>query len=148
MPLKPTTLAPQADAPSRITNSQNLRSIAMEYIVSNFEAYPALKQSVDKGVLAPTPCGSMFDPNIPPNSPCFSVASVATPNLRQETIASITIPLFCSSLSDSFFGFCDDLLDMWINTYFWFNHHGVGNPANNNEQPSYQRSSDLCWSSD
>ena len=135
----------------------------MQYIVSNFEACPALKQSVDKGVLAPTPCGSMFDPNIPPNSPCFSVASVAIPNLRQDWRFSSNRnaidgsdndcinndPTVCSSLSDSFFGyFCDDLLDMWINTYFWFNHHGVGNPANNNEQPSYQRSSDLCWSGD
>src|SRR5215469_13534878 len=67
-----------------ITNSQSPRSIAMQDIVSNFEAYPALKQSVGHGVLAPTPCGSMFDPNVPPNSPCFSVASVATPSLRQD----------------------------------------------------------------
>ena len=133
-----------------ITNSQNPRSITMQYIVSNFEAYPALKQSVGNGVLAPTPCGSLFDANIPPNSPCFSVASVATPNLRQDwRFASNrnaidgsdnncinNDPTVCSNQSDSPFGyFCDDLLGIWINTYFWFNHHGVGNPANNNEQP-------------
>jgi hypothetical protein len=26
-------------------------------------------------------------------------------------------------------------LGIWINTYFWFTHHAVGNPANNNEKP-------------
>jgi hypothetical protein len=133
-----------------IVNSQNPRNISMQYIVSNFEAYPALKQSVGNGVLAPTPCGTLFDPNIPTNSPCFSVASVATPNLRQDwRFASnrnaidgsdnnciSTDPNVCASPSDSPFGyFCDDLLGIWVNTYFWFTHHGVGNPANNNEQP-------------
>src|SRR5215469_9752798 len=44
-----------------ISNSQNPRNIALQDIVSNFEAYPALKQAVGHGVLAPTPCGSMFD---------------------------------------------------------------------------------------
>ena len=133
-----------------IANSQNPRSIALQDIVSNFEAYPALKQSVGNGVLAPTPCGTMFDPNIPTNSPCFSVASVATPNLRQDwRFASNrnaidgsdnncinNDPTVCASQSDAPFGyFCDDLLGIWINTYFWFTHHAVGNPANNNESP-------------
>jgi len=133
-----------------ISNSQNPRSISMQNIVSNFEAYPALKQAVGNGVLAPTPCGSLFDPNIPPNSPCFSVASVATPNLRQDwRFASnrnaidgsdnnciLNDATVCPSISDSPFGyFCDDLLGVWVNTYFWFTHHAVGNPANNNEQP-------------
>lgn len=133
-----------------ISNSQNPRGIALQDVVSNFEAYPALKQSVGNGVLAPTPCGTMFDPNIPTNSPCFSVASVATPNLRQDwRFASnrnaidgsdnnciSADPTVCASISDSPFGyFCDDLLGIWINTYFWFTHHAVGNPANNNEQP-------------
>lgn len=133
-----------------ISNSQNPRSIAMQDIVGNFEAYPALKQAVGHGVLAPTPCGSMFDQNIPLNSPCFSVASVATPSLRQDwRFASnrnaidgsdnnciSNDPTVCASNSDSPFGyFCDDLLGVWINTYFWFTHHAVGNPANNNEQP-------------
>jgi hypothetical protein len=133
-----------------ISNSQNPRGIALQAIVSNFEAYPALKQEVGNGVLAPTPCGSLFDPNIPLNSPCFSVASASTPNLRQDwRFASnrnaidgsdnnciSNDPTVCASHSDSPFGyFCDDLLGIWINTYFWFTHHAVGNPANNNEQP-------------
>ncbi len=133
-----------------ITNSQNPRGIALQDIVSNFEAYPALRQAVGAGVLAPTPCGTMFDTNIPTNSPCFSVASVATPNLRQDwRFASnrnaidgsdgnciSNDPTVCSAINDAPFGyFCDDLLGIWINTYFWFTHHAVGNPANNNEKP-------------
>lgn len=133
-----------------ISNSQNPRGIALQDIVSNFEAYPALKQAVGNGVLAPTPCGSLFDPNIPVTSPCFSVASAATPNLRQDwRFASnrnaidgsdnnciSNDPTVCATTNDSPFGyFCDDLLGVWINTYFWFTHHSVGNPANNNEQP-------------
>src|SRR5215475_12293919 len=133
-----------------ISNSQNPRGIALQDIVNNFEAYPAPKQMVG-GVLAPTPCGSMFDPNIPATSPCFSVASVATPNLRQDwRFASNRNAVDGSDgncitnkkqvcpdgVNDSPFGyFCDDLLGIWINTYFWFTHHAVGNPANNNEQP-------------
>jgi hypothetical protein len=134
-----------------ISSSQNPRNIALQDIVSNFEAYPALKQAVGNGVLAPTPCGSMFDPNVPLNTPCFSVASASTPNLRQDwRFASnrnaidgsdnnciSNDPTVCGSISDSPFGyFCDDLLGIWINTYFWFTHHAVGNPANNNEQPA------------
>ena len=133
-----------------LVDSQNPRNISMQYIVSNFEAYPAPLQSVGHGVLAPTPCGTMFDPNIPTNSPCFSVASVARPNLRQDwRFASnrnaidgsdnnciSADPNVCDSPSDSPFGyFCDDLLGLWVNTYFWFTHHAVGNPANNNEKP-------------
>jgi len=133
-----------------ISNSQNPRGIALQDIVSNFEAYPALKQMVN-GVLAPTPCGSMFDTNVPASTPCFSVASVATPNLREDwRFASnrnaidgsdgnciSTDPNVCGDgANDAPFGyFCDDLLGIWINTYFWFTHHAVGNPANNNEQP-------------
>jgi len=134
-----------------INNSQNPRGIALQDIVSNFEAYPAPKQLVGGGVLAPTPCGSMFDPNIPLNSPCFSVASVATPNLRQDwrfannrsaidgsdgNCISTDTAVCGDGVNDSPFGyFCDDLVGMWVNTYFWFTHHAVGNPANNNEQP-------------
>jgi len=126
-----------------ISNSQNPRGISLQDIVSNFEAYPAVLQTVD-GVVAPTPCGTMFDPNVPANTPCFSVASVATPNLRQDwrfvdgsdNNCISNDPTVCSAPSDSPFGyFCDDMLGVWINTYFWFTHHAVGNPANNNEQP-------------
>jgi hypothetical protein len=44
----------------------------------------------------------------------------------------------CGAVSDSPFGyFCDDLLGIWINTYFWFTHHAVGNTVNgvSTEQP-------------
>lgn len=133
-----------------ISNSQNPRGIALQDIVGNFEAYPAPKQTVSGGVLSPTPCGTMFDPNVPPNTPCFSVASVATPNLRQDwRFASNrnaidgsdgncinNDPTVCpDGINDAPFGyFCDDLLGIWINTYFWFTHHAVGNPATG-EQP-------------
>lgn len=134
-----------------INNGQNPRSIALQDVVSNFEAYPAPKQKLANGVISPTPCGTMFDPNVPPNTPCFSVASVATPNLREDwRFASnrnamdgsdgnciSNDPSVCpDGVNDAPFGyFCDDLLGIWINTYFWFTHHAVGNVANNNEQP-------------
>lgn len=133
-----------------ISNSQNPRSIALQDIVSNFEAYPAVKQMLAGGVLAPTPCGSMFDPNVPANTPCFSVASVATPNLRQDwrfasnrnaidgsdgNCISTDTTVCGDGVKDAPFGyFCDDLLGIWVNTYFWFTHHAVGNPVAS-EQP-------------
>jgi len=132
-----------------VSNSQNPRGIALQDIVSNFEAYPAPKQMVN-GVVSPTPCGTMFDPNVPANTPCFSVASVATPNLRQDwRFASnrnaidgsdgnciSNDPTVCGDgPNDAPFGyFCDDLVGMWVNTYFWFTHHAVGNPVNS-EKP-------------
>lgn len=131
---------------------QTLRGFAMTDIVGNFEAYPAVKQTLSTGVIAPTPCGSLFgdgaNPPIPANTPCFSVASVATPNLRQDwrfasnrnamdgSDNNDPIGALTGSVVNAPFGyFCDDLLGIWINTYFWFTHHAVGNPANNNEQP-------------
>lgn len=132
--------------------ANTLRNFALQDIVSNFEAYPALKQTIPSGQtfagqLAPTPCGSLFDPNIPPNSPCFSVASAATPNLREDwRFASNRNAMDGSDNNDPIgaltggvinapFGyFCDDLLGIWINTYFWFTHNAVGNPING-EQP-------------
>lgn len=127
---------------------QTLRGFAMQDIVSFFEAYPSLKQTLSSGVIAPTPCGSLFgdgaNPPIPSNTPCFSVASAATPNLREDWRFSSNRNAmdgsdgndpFGSGTSAPFGYFCDDLLGIWINTYFWFTHHAVGNPANNNEQP-------------
>ena len=127
---------------------QTLRGFAMQDIVSFFEAYPSLKQTLSSGVIAPTPCGSMFgdgaNPPIPSNTPCFSVASAATPNLRADWRFSSNRNAIDGSDGNDPFGtgtsapfgyFCDDLLGIWINTYFWFTHHAVGNPANNNEQP-------------
>lgn len=134
--------------------ANTLRNFALEDIVGQFEAYPALKQTIPSGTfagkLAPTPCGSIFDPNIDPNSPCFSVASAATPSLRQDwRFASNRNAMDGSDGNDPIgalagdptaptnapFGyFCDDLLGIWINTYFWFTHWAVGNPLTG-EQP-------------
>jgi hypothetical protein len=126
----------------------NARGIAMEDIVSNFEGYPAVKQKLVSGVIAPTPCGSMFDTNIPANSPCFPVSSIATPNLRQDWRFATNrnaidgsdnndpLGVITGSVVNSPFGyFCDDLLGMWVLTYFWYTHHAVGNPANSHEKP-------------
>jgi len=110
------------------TGTANQRTIQMVDIVSNFEAYAALKQVLPNGQFAGTPCGTMGDPSI---TPCFPVSSVATPNLRQDwrfatnrnaidgtdnnNVQGTTI------VNNSPFGyFCDDLLGMWIITYFWF----------------------------
>jgi hypothetical protein len=109
------------------------------------------------GSLAPTPCGVNLDPNVPAGTPCFPVAvadangvsaNLATPNLRQDwRFASNRNSIDLSdgncitkndqlckgkgTFSDSPFGyFCDDLLGMWIVTYFWYTHHAVGNPFN------------------
>jgi len=135
--------------------ANTLRAFALQDIVSNFEAYPALKQTLPSGTfagkLAPTPCGSLFGDGLttppPPGTPCFSVASAATPNLRQDwRFASNRNAMDGSDNNDPVgavtgnvinapFGyFCDDLLGIWINTYFWFTHHAVGNPATS-EQP-------------
>jgi hypothetical protein len=69
-------------------------------------------------------------------TPCFPVTSVATPTLRQDwrfatnrnamdgsdnNCISTDITVCPNGVSDSPFGyFCDDLLGMWILTYFWF----------------------------
>lgn len=132
--------------------ANTLRAFALQDLVGQFEAYPSLKQTLSNGVIAPTPCGSMFgdgaNPPIPANTPCFSVASAATPNLREDWRFSSNrnaidgsdgndpIGALSGGVVNAPFGyFCDDLLGIWINTYFWFTHHTVGNPANNNEQP-------------
>ncbi len=127
---------------------------------ANFEAYTAPKQKITfngKTVVAPTPCGSMFDPDHAGLAPavCFPVADtkdangntisgVATPNLRHDWRVSsnrnamdgsdnnciTSNDQLCKhkgSFSDSPFGyFCDDLLGMWIVTYFWYTENAVG----------------------
>jgi hypothetical protein len=102
----------------------NARGIAMEDIVSNFEAYAALKQRLPDNTFATTPCGAMGtgDPH------CFSAASVATPNLRQDWRFATNRNAIDGSDGNNPLGgvnapfgyFCDDLLGMWIITYFWF----------------------------
>jgi len=101
------------------TGVANKRGIQMVDIVSTFEAYAAPKQFVN-GVFAGTPCGTMGDGT----TPCFPVTSVATPTLRQDwRFASNRSAIDGSS---PFGYFCDDLLGMWIITYFWYVQTGFG----------------------
>ncbi len=136
------------------TGVANARNIQMVDIVTNFEAYAALKQRLPNGTFARNPCGTMASPDAP-TTPCFPVTSVATPNLRQDwrfatnrnaidgsdanrvsgTGSNATI------VNNSPFGyFCDDLLGMWIITYFWF----TVDPANPNPNPMQQCGSILA----
>ncbi len=122
-----------------IANSQNPRGIAMQDIVGNFEAYPAPKQRLANGTFATNPCQADMQSPLAPPTPCFqlnNVNTVFTPNLRQDWRFAAnrnamdgsdnncisTDPSVCpDGVSDSPFGyFCDDLLGMWINTYFWY----------------------------
>jgi hypothetical protein len=130
-----------------IANSLNPRGISMQSLVGNFEAYAAPTQKMANGTLGPTPCGTLHDPGIAV-SDCFSVGkessglfAVETPSLRQDWRISSnrnamdgsdnncinTSPSVCAKFSDSPFGyFCDDLLGMWIVTYFWYTQFAVG----------------------
>jgi hypothetical protein len=122
----------------------NARGIAMQDIVGNFEGYAALKQRLSSGVIAPTPCGTMGDSTLPVGTPCFQVTSVATPRLRQDwrfatnrnaidgSDGNDPLGIVSGTPKDSPFGyFCDDLLGMWVLTYFWYNQNSVGDPAGN-----------------
>jgi len=120
-----------------IVNGANPRGIHMQDIVGHFEAYAAVKQTTPNG-FALNPCqADMQAPGVP-TTPCFdlgTVNAVFTPNLRQDWRFATNRnamdgsdgncisndPNVCSTISDSPFGyFCDDLLGMWIITYFWF----------------------------
>jgi hypothetical protein len=105
---------------SFFTGVANARGLQMADIVSNFEAYAALKQVNSHGVFAGTPCGTMGDGTLP----CFPVTSVATPALRQDwRFATNRNPIDGTA---PFGYFCDDLLGMWIITYFWYVDTGFG----------------------
>ncbi len=110
---------------------RNFRILATTGGYGNFEAYAALKQRLPNGTFALTPCGTMGTGA----TPCFPVTSVATPNLRQDWRFSTNRNAIDGSdanrvsgtgsgatiVNNSPFGyFCDDLLGMWIITYFWF----------------------------
>lgn len=140
---------PTPPAPTINDTNGNARNIHMVDIVSNFEAYASLKQTLPSGVIAPTPCGTMGvnnppapAPPAPANTPCFPVTSVATPALRQDWRFATNRnaidgsdnndPLgnLSGTVNSSPFGyFCDDLLGMWVITYFWYTEFAVGNPA-------------------
>jgi hypothetical protein len=120
---------------SFFTGNANARKIQMAFIVSHFEAYAALKQVLPNGVFAPTPCGTMGTGT----QPCFPVTSVATPQLRQDwrfatnrnsidgSNGNDPLGIATGTVSNSPFGyFCDDLLGMWIITYFWYIDTGFG----------------------
>ncbi len=125
----------------------------MQDIVSNFEAYPALRQRLPNGTFAVIPCGSLNNVNNAPNAlnpalpiipipdpVCFPVNSIATPSLRQDWRFATNRNAIDGSDNNAITGsggtfanagsliannapygyFCDDLLGMWINTYFWF----------------------------
>jgi len=143
------------DPATGATGAVNPRSIAMQDLVGNFEAYGALKQTITlngQKVLAGTPCGSLHDPNVAAND-CFPVtdtkvngstlSDAATPNLRMDwRVASNrnamdgsdnncinAKDLNCkkATFHDTPFGyFCDDLLGMWIVTYWWYTQNSVG----------------------
>lgn len=111
------------------TGMANARQIQMVDIVSHFEAYAALKQRLSNGAFALTPCGTMGTGAMP----CFPVTSVATPTLRQDwrfatnrnsidgSNGNDPLGKVSGAVSNSPFGyFCDDLLGMWIITYFWY----------------------------
>jgi hypothetical protein len=115
----------------------NARGVTMEDIASTFEAYAGLRQVGPDGVFHPTPCApSLGDPTLIAAGNCFSVASVATPNLRQDWRFStnrnaIDGSGFSNGLSTapngggfSYNG--DNLVGLWIITYFWYNAQGFG----------------------
>jgi hypothetical protein len=133
---------PTAPAPPIDDTNGNARNLHLLDIINNFEGYPAPKQKLANGTLAPTPCGSMGDTSLPPGTPCFPVTSIATPALRQDWRFATNRnaidgsdnndPLgnLTGTVNSSPFGyFCDDLLGMWILTYFWYTDAAVGNPA-------------------
>jgi hypothetical protein len=137
--------------------AQTLRGFAMQDIVSNFEAYGALKQTTPQG-FATGPCSiqmmqQFFGPTATVPSPCFPVndtvvngqilSDVATPNLRQDWRFATNrnamdgsdnndpVGALTGAVVNAPFGyFCDDLLGMWIITYFWFTQ-----PPNTQLQP-------------
>ena len=137
-----------------ISNSQNPRGIAMQDIVGQFEAYAAVKQTTPQG-FAVNPCQADMQAPGFATSPCFDLSTINaifTPNLRQNWRFStnrnamdgsdgnciLNNATVCGdgvtvSTSDSPFGyFCDDLLGMWIITYFWFTQ-----PPNTTVQPCH-----------
>ncbi len=123
-----------------IVNSANPRGIRMQDIAGHFEAYAAVKQFLPNGTFAANPCAADMQSPLAPTTPCFpvnNVSTVFTPNLRQDWRFATNRNAMDGSdgncinntdqnckhkvFSDSPFGyFCDDLLGMWIITYFWF----------------------------
>jgi hypothetical protein len=93
-------------------------------IVSNFEAYAAPSQILPNGRFVGTPCGSMGNSQGNGGNNCFPVTSVATPTLRQDWRFSTNRSRVDNSAPFGYF--CDDMLGMWIITYFWYTPTGFG----------------------
>lgn len=106
------------------TGVADARGLQTQAIVGNFEAYAGLKQIGPGGVFLPAPCASIGIPGGTPGKDCFSVASVATPNLRQDWRFATNRNAIDGSAPLSYFG--DNLLGMWIITYFWYTAAGFG----------------------
>ena len=135
-----------------IVNGANPRGIKMQDIVGHFEGYAALKQFLPNGTFAANPCAADMQSPLAPTTPCFpvnNVNTVFTPNLRQDWRFATNRNVMDGSdgncinntdqnckhktFSDSPFGyFCDDLLGMWVITYFWFTQ-----PPNTTVQPCH-----------
>ena len=59
----------------------------MQFLVGNFEAYPAVKQRLANGQFARNPCQTDMVSPFAPATPCFDVSNVSavfSPNLRQD----------------------------------------------------------------
>ena len=104
------------------TGVANKRGIQMLDIVGDFEAYAAIKQKKPDGTFFTQPCRASL--GITTN--CFSVASVATPVLRQDWRFATNRNGIDGSSGQGFGYFCDDILGMWIITYFYFTDDAVG----------------------
>jgi hypothetical protein len=108
------------------TGVANARGIQMVNIIGDFEAYAALKQKNAQGNFLTRPCRASL--GITTN--CFSVASVATPKLRQDWRFATNRSGIDGSSANGFGYFCDDVLGAWIITYFYFTAASVGqNPT-------------------
>jgi hypothetical protein len=104
------------------TGVPDKRGNLMLGIVGDFEAYAAIKQKKPDGTFFTQPCRASL--GITTN--CFSVASVATPVLRQDWRFATNRNGIDGSSGHGFGYFCDDILGMWIITYFYFTADAVG----------------------
>ena len=142
------SLTPGTDPVGDTNTGLNPRGISMMQIVGNFEAYASVNQKLPNGTFALNPCAADMVSPLAAATPCFSVADtkdasgntisdVASPKLRQNwrfatnrnamdgsdnnCINNTDQNCKHKAYSDSPYGyFCDDLLGMWIITYFWF----------------------------
>ena len=149
----------EGDSTISIASGANVRGYTNQFIVSNFVAFAAPTQKIANGALAPTPCGSLQNPNIAAGD-CFNLGmlsnglfAVDTPNLRQDWRLTSNRNAIDGSdnncintqdqnckdvnngLQDSPFGyFCDDLLGTWLIHYWWYTENAIGG-LDKNGQP-------------